>query len=53
MIDNIIITTTIYKGGKMVISKNIKAYPFYLKKIDGFYAVWNDSIPVATQGKTL
>lgn len=37
----------------MAISQDVKAYPIYLKKIDGFYAVWNDSIPIATQGKTL
>lgn len=32
---------------------DVKAYPIYLKKINGIYAVWNDSIPIATQGKDL
>lgn len=34
-------------------SQGVKAYPIYLKKIDGVYAVWNDSIPIATQGESL
>lgn len=33
--------------------QEIKAYPIYLKKGDGMYAVWNDHIPVTTQGSSL
>ena len=37
----------------MTMARDVKAYPIYLKKTNEGYAVWNDSIPIATQGKDL